>query len=578
MSLRGRALGVLAVAALIAVIAPATASAHAYLTKTVPTPGAILDTAPKTIALTYDEAVEPRFALISVTNARGEQLTTAPVHRSPSNPDTLVVPLKLHLPTGWYLIYWRAISVDGHPVQGGFTFAVGPNPGPQPQFVIPSISETATTTNLLVARWAMFLTVLIAIGLFVFRMLIARPLVRRVEGTSLRAVTIAFAVMAAASLVAVPVYLDAATAVDSLRSVFDVGALVPLFRVTAFGRAYVDLEICMALFCAAAAIALWVDRPDREHRSLAEIFALTGALVTAGSALLVPGLAGHAGQTAPRGLALTFDWLHLTSAALWLGGLVGLLVLWASLPAGRRVAGLSVGVPRFSNVAFVSVLTLLASGVGATILHIPVWNALWTTSYGVAILVKVGLLAAAMALGAVNLLRTKPRLVAARERSELGDAAARLLRRTVSGETLLVVGAVFAAATLSSLPPPAAALAQLGATLATVGPGHVASTVHQDGYTLKALVSPNTPAAPNSFALQITKGGQPVTGADVTLTFEMLDMQMGNEEYQLSETSPGIYTHSAPALVMAGRWGLLYSVTPKQGHAFTALLVDHAGG
>jgi copper transport protein len=402
--------------------------------------------------------------------------------------------------------------------------------------------------------------------------------VRRVEGTSLRAVTIVFAVMAAASLVAVPVYLDAATAVDSLRSVFDVGALVPLFRVTAFGRAYVDLEICMALFCTAAAIALWVDRPEREHRSLAEIFALMGALAAAASALAVPGLAGHAGQTAPRGLALTFDWLHLTSASLWLGGLVGLLVLWASLPAGRRVAGLSVCVPRFSNVALVSVLTLLASGVGATILHIPVWNALWTTSYGVAILVKVGLLAAAMALGAINLLRTKPRLVAARERSELGDAASRLLRRTVSAETLLVVAAVFAAATLSSLPPPAAALAQLGATLATVGPGHVASTVQQDGYTLKALVSPNTPAAPNSFALQITKGGQPVTGADVTLTFEMLDMQMGNEEYQLSETSPGVYTHSAPALVMAGRWGLLYSVTPKQGHAFTALLVDHAGG
>jgi copper transport protein len=578
MTWRGRGARALAVAALIALAAPATASAHAYLTKTLPTPGAILDRPPHSIALTYDEAVEPRFAIISVTNARGDQQTTAPVHRSPSNPDTLIVPLKPHLPVGWYLIYWRAISIDGHPVQGGYTFAVGPNPGPQPQFAIPSVAETATTTNLLVARWCMFLSVMIAIGLFVFRMMIARPLERRVEGASLRALTVAFGLVAAVSLVAVPVYLDVATAVDSLRSVFAVGALVPLFRVTAFGRAYVDLEICMALFCAAAAIALWVDRPRREHRSVAELFAVTGALAAAASVLLVPGLAGHAGQTAPRGLALGFDLLHLVAGSIWLGGLVGVLVLWASLPAGRRVAGLSVCVPRFSNVAFVSVLLLLASGIGATILHIPVLNALWTTSYGVAILVKVGLLTVAMALGAVNLRRTKPRLVAARERSELGEAAARLLRRTVSGETVLLVAAVFAAATLSSFPPPAAALAQLGATLATVGPGHVAAVVHQDGYTLKALVTPNTPAAPNSFALQLTKGGQPVTGAGVTLTFEMLDMQMGNEEYQLSETQPGTYTHSAPALVMAGRWGLLYSVTPKRGHAFTALLVDHAGG
>ena len=124
MTARGRV--VLALAGLaIALALPAAASAHAYLTSTVPTPSGILNAPPPDVRLTFDEAVEPRFAIISVTNARGDQETTAPVHRSPPNPDTLVVPLKPHLPTGWYLIYWRAISVDGHPVQGGFTFAVG---------------------------------------------------------------------------------------------------------------------------------------------------------------------------------------------------------------------------------------------------------------------------------------------------------------------------------------------------------------------------------------------------------------------------------------------------------------------
>src|SRR5205085_7065019 len=120
-----------------------------------------------------------------------------------------------------------------------------------------------------------------------------------------------------------------------------------------------------------------------------------GSLAAAAAALLVPGLAGHAGQTAPRGLSLLVDWLHLVSGSIWLGGLVGLLVLWVSLPAGRRVAGLGVCVPRFSNVAFVSVLVLLGSGVGATLLHIPILSALWDTSYGLAILVKIGLLTAA---------------------------------------------------------------------------------------------------------------------------------------------------------------------------------------
>ena len=92
---------------------------------------AILDSAPQTVSLTFDEAVEPRFAIVSVTDASGTQHATAAVQRSPANPDTLVVPVN-RLPEGWYLVYWRAISVDGHPVQGAFTFAVGPNPGPGP--------------------------------------------------------------------------------------------------------------------------------------------------------------------------------------------------------------------------------------------------------------------------------------------------------------------------------------------------------------------------------------------------------------------------------------------------------------
>jgi copper transport protein len=578
MSLRARGGAALATAVAILVATPAAASAHAYLTHTSPLPNAILASSPRRVALTYDEAVEPRFAIISVSDAAGHQLTTAPVSRLPSNPDTLFVPLKPHLPRGWYLIYWRAISVDGHPVQGAYTFAVGPEPGPPPQFAIPNISETATTPNLLAARWIMFLSVMVSIGLFAFRTLIARPLMARVEETNLRPVTIAFCVMAAVGVIAIPTYLDIATSIDSLRSPFAVGELVPLFRVTAFGRAYVDMEICYVLFVAAAAVALWVDRPLRPQRSIAELLSVTGALVGAAAVLLVPGLAGHAAQTAPRGLSLLLDWCHLISGSIWLGGLVGLLVVWATLPAGRRVAGLGVCVPRFSNVALASVLVLLATGVGATIIHIPILAALWQTSYGVAILVKIGLLSAAMLLGAVNLLRSKPRLVAATAQPGLGEPAARLLRRTVSGEVILASSAVLAAAILSSLAPPSSALAQLDSALATVGPSRVASTVTHNGYTFRVLVNPNKVAQENSFALQITKHGQPVTGADVTLTFEMLDMQMQNQEYQMKEIRPGVYSHSAPALVMTGRWGLAFNITPRGGSPFTAFIVDHAAG
>ena len=319
MSTRGRIVAALAYAA-IGLLAPSTASAHAYLIKTAPAASGILNAPPPNVQLTYDEAVEPRFAIISVTNTAGQQETTAAVSRSPANPDTLVVPLRAHLPEGWYLIYWRAISVDGHPVQGAFTYAVGPNPGPAPQFKIPNIAAGATSPQLLITRWVMFLSVMIAIGLFAFRIAIARPLTRRVPGARLRAVSIAFVITSVIGLIAIPVYLDFAIANDSLRSVFDLGALLPLYRVTAFGRAYVDMILCFGLFCVVAWTALWLDRPGAQARSIAELVATSGAVLAAAAVLMIPGAAGHAAQTSPRGYSLAFDWLHLTSGSLWLGG------------------------------------------------------------------------------------------------------------------------------------------------------------------------------------------------------------------------------------------------------------------
>ena len=545
-----------------ALLLPVAASAHAYLVRTVPAASVTLNSAPRMVALTFDEAVEPRFAIVSVTDADANQEATGPPQRSASDPDTLVVPIK-HVPEGWYLVYWRAISVDGHPVQGVFTFAVGPNEGPPPQFTAPHVSQTATTTPLLIARWLMFLTTMAAIGLFVLRIAIARPLVQ------LRAVSIAFVLVSVAGLLAVPAYVEESTAIDSLRNVWSFSALVPLWRVTAFGRGYVDLWICFALFVGAALVALWLDRPERPQRSVASLLALIGALLAAAATLALPGVSGHAAQTAPRGWSVLLDWLHLVSGSIWVGGLLGLIVLWASLPAGRRVAGLAVVVPRFSNVAFVSVMLLLATGVGASVIHLPTVDALWLTSYGKTILAKAGILVVAMAVASVNLLHVKPKL---------DERRARILRGTVSTEAVLVAGAIFAAALLSSLAPPPPAFAEEGKAQVRVGPGPVAASVNQNGYKLRVLVAPNKAVAANSFALSITRHGRPVTGANVTLSFAMLDMQMPNQEYQLAETSPGVYTRKAPALVMVGHWGLSFEVTPTGGAPFTALVVDRANG
>lgn len=551
-----------------ALVLPATALAHAALLRTTPAASVTINTLPRQVALVYSEAVEPRFAIVSVTDAGAHPQTAGPPQRSAANADELDVPLK-HLRQGWYLVVWRVISVDGHPVRGAFTFAVGPNPGPAPQFRIPSLSETAATPTLVAARWVVFLSLMTAIGMFVLRIAIVRPL----RGSP-RALTAAFWTALVVALVAVPIYALLATSEFAVRSFWSFGSLVPLLRTSAFGRGYLDLELLLALFAVAAVVALWVDRPERDRRSVAELLALCGAALAAGAVLLAPGVAGHAAQTAPRSLALALDWLHLVAGSLWIGGLIGLLVLWRSLPAAHRLAGLAVCVPRFSNVAFSSVMVLFGSGVGASVLHLPTLASLWQTSYGQAIIVKASLLFCAILVASGNLLRTVPALSSV----EPPLGAAVLLRRLVSVEVLLVAAAVAVAAVLSSLPPPSKALAAIGGASAHTGPGPVTKVVDEHGYRLEFHVTPNRAAVPNQFAVRIDRGTTPVRSADVTATVTMLDMEMPAQTYKLSEASPGLYEHSAPALVMVGHWGLSFAIAPQGATPFTALLVDRANG
>ena len=546
---------------------PAGAWAHAALLRTTPQASEVVNTPPRSLGLVYSEAVEPRFAIVSVTDKNAVQETDGGPERNAANPDELDIPLK-RLGEGWYLVFWRAISADGHPVRGAFTFAVGPNPGPAPQFVIPSLSETAATPGLVIARWLVFLSFMTALGLFVLRTTIVRPL-----RPPPRALATAFGVSIALSLIATPFYVLYSTSRFALRSLFALDTLVPLMRTSAFGRGYLDLELLLALFALAGGIAIYLDRPERRQRSIAELFALGGALLAAGAVLLAPGVAGHAAQTSPRALALALDSLHLASGSLWIGGLVGLLVLGVSLPKLERVAGLALCVPRFSNVALGSVALLLGSGIWASILHLPTLSSLWETSYGQAILVKAGLLLAAMAGGAINLRKTTPAL----KRAQPSQGTAMLLRRTISGEVLLVTGAIVAAAVLSSLPPPPKALAGLKPT-AHVGPGAVSRTVTEHGYRATVRVSPNRAAVPNSFAVELTRNGAPVRGADVTAQFTMLDMEMPSQAIQLSETSPGEYRRAKPTLVMVGRWGITFAITPKGRAPFDIVLLDRAGG
>jgi copper transport protein len=153
-----------------------------------------------------------------------------------------------------------------------------------------------------------------------------------------------------------------------------------------------------------------------------------------------------------------------------------------------------------------------------------------------------------------------------------------LLRRLVGGEIVIVAAVIFAAAILTSLAPPAKALAEIGEPDARVGPGPVTSSFERNGYTLDVRVAPNRAAAENEFSVALKRDGRPVSKADVTATFAMLDMEMGRQAYALKETSPGVYSRRLPALVMVGHWGITYDVEPPGGAPFDIVVVNRANG
>ena len=119
--------------------------------------------------------------------------------------------------------------------------------------------------------------------------------------------------------------------------------------------------------------------------------------------LLTPGLAGHTSTGSTPVLGIALDLLHLGAVAIWFGGLA---VLGALLVPGSSVSSGSSDIRpiamKFSSYAFVSVMVVVVTGVIQSIRQVGSLYALFHTSYGTTLLVKIGLVTILIALGAVS--------------------------------------------------------------------------------------------------------------------------------------------------------------------------------
>lgn len=109
--------------ALVIVLFPALASAHARLVKSDPARRAALKTAPAAVKLWLNEAIEEKFSKVTVSDTGGKAVETKAARVDAKDPKLLFVELP-PLDPGTYTVTFEVLSVDGHRVKQSFPFTI----------------------------------------------------------------------------------------------------------------------------------------------------------------------------------------------------------------------------------------------------------------------------------------------------------------------------------------------------------------------------------------------------------------------------------------------------------------------
>jgi copper transport protein len=430
-----RALAVAATCALAALASPSAAGAHAFLVGATPTWGGVLEKAPHEIRLVFSENVVPHYARVTVAGPRGQDLGGPPSVAG----QVIEVPVRAGQ-GGSYTVRWRMVaSDDGHATEGVYSFGVRVKPvapAPVKGLDVPVAPQ--------VLAWLQFVGVVLAGGMLVFRALVLAPSRRALGEAGTRESRVTTVVAAAGAGVALHAgvlgfLVGAYPIVGGGLSGLINTEIEPIRAGTHLGQAW-TLTTFAWLGLLMLLVASWVSPRRRE-----QLLAGAGVL----GLLIAFGLSWASHPDSHGTLALLADYAHLVAAALWVGGVVAITIMVAkarSLPRSTRDAIARRSVLRFSKLALPTVVAVGLFGIYLAIRELPSPSALFTTGYGVLLLVKTAIVLGALALGAYH-----RRFVVARIAN---GAPAAGIRSTIVFEMGLLLVVLALAATLSQTAPP----------------------------------------------------------------------------------------------------------------------------
>ena len=526
---------VAALAILVGVLALGTtaASAHATLESSSPADGQSVLTSPSEIRITFSETVTTISGGLSVLNADGKTVDTG--NSEIVGGRTLVAPISETLSDGTYVATYRVLSADGHPVSGSILFGVGNG-------ALDRSAQPSSTGDRLweiiggISRFIMYLAALVAAGVAFFLAFIHDraedrwrivPFVR--IGSILALLSAIGIVMSQAALLTGK---GAGAVTDStvLRDVLNQN----------LGWSLALLMIGLA------AVHLSTDIPKKVVSQSLAVYG--GLAVTVSFAVW-----GHATELSPTAISLAANAIHATAAALWLGGLVGLvMVLSVRTPETVRATAGIIG--RFSRMAFWSVIALTLAGLTLTITGSGAsLNSILTTTWGQLVLAKIGLTLIVVLIAAWNRRTLVPSLTSPTENTdELAVRWATLLR-TIRAEAVLLVAVLALTAIVVNVPP--------ARTAVVAKADRVDITQRVDTGNVQLSVDPAI-VGPNTVAVRYTDGtGQPINVAN-SMSIEFSQPSAGLEPItrQVPASEPGVFVIQGNELSIPGTWTITIAV------------------
>ena len=503
-----------------------TAFAHAVLLGSTPKAGEMLADSPKELTLNFNEEVGPIF--FKVLDKTGKEVGKPGEIRPDGN--NLHLPLGEALANGTYVLTYRVISADTHPVGTTFGFSVG-EPMADMSQMSQSAAESSTPWTYAVAanRWVLYATMLLAAGSALFMLLIPTP----------AGVGAATASLGRTSAIIASVAYLLAIGIGGAEMLM--GGATALLSVDAWSRGVGSTLTPSAVIGVPAMLVLiyafgqGADKPKTGALTVGAVAAIGSFLVT-----------GHAATAAPVWLMATVVAIHLFGASFWFGALYPLFKTAGTTDATQA----GVVMTKFSVWAMFSVGLIILSGLAISFVQVESPSKLLGNAYGAGLVRKLVLVAIILGLAAYNKLVLTPAL-------EKGDAtASHRIRRTIRIEIVVYVLILGAAMSLTLTTPPRAIMAPGAGGMAMMNEGFKA-TVQANGYTVDLDITPAKAGENMIMATIKDKDGQVIsTLADLEITGNLPAAGISDVFVKGQNTGNGMWHFMFKEMIIPGDWKL----------------------